>query len=192
KKEDKMVAKRLGRPPKPKEDRKSVNFAFRGRGQLRERLREAAATSGRSISEEIEQRLEQSLRQDGAYDLFRALSRETVESIHRDLRTQLAIKIAAEIFRRNPQAQISGLLSLAKYLPEAQATRAKDVLEMTDDEAEFVAEAEAPEQTRADAANEQILSDIKESLRSIFRKRAAAGPPEDTSKQPKTDKGRKA
>src|SRR5262249_41241372 len=142
-----MVAKMLRRPDKTKEERKSVNCALRGRGQLRERLREAAATSGRSISEEIEQRLEQSFRQDDADSLLRALSRETVESIHRDLRTQLAIKIAAEIFRRNPQAQISGLLSLAKYLPEAQATRAKDVLEMTDDEAEFVAEAEAPEQT---------------------------------------------
>src|SRR5262249_18669828 len=187
-----MVAKMLRRPDKTKEERKSVNCALRGRGQLRERLREAAATSGRSISEEIEQRLEQSFRQDDADSLLRALSRETVESIHRDLRTQLAIKITAEIFRRNPQAQISSLLSLEKYLPEAQATRAKDVLEMTDDEAEFVAEAEAPEQTRADAAMGQILSDIKQtSLLSILRKRAAAGPPEDTRKQPKTDKRRK-
>jgi len=52
--------KRIGRPPKAKEDRKAVNFTFRSRGQMRERLEKAAAASGRSISEEIEFRLNQS------------------------------------------------------------------------------------------------------------------------------------
>jgi hypothetical protein len=52
--------KRIGRPPKAKEDRKAVNFTFRSRDQMRERLEAAAAASGRSISEEIEHRLNQS------------------------------------------------------------------------------------------------------------------------------------
>jgi predicted HicB family RNase H-like nuclease len=56
-----MVAKkRIGRPPKANEDRKAVNFTFRSRGQMRERLQAAAIASGRSISEEIELRLERS------------------------------------------------------------------------------------------------------------------------------------
>lgn len=42
--------KRIGRPPKAKEDRKAVNFTFRSRGEMRERLQAAAAASGRSIS----------------------------------------------------------------------------------------------------------------------------------------------
>jgi Arc-like DNA binding domain len=58
---DRMAAKkRIGRPPKAKEDRKAVNFTFRSRDQMRERLEAAAAASGRSISEEIEYRLNQS------------------------------------------------------------------------------------------------------------------------------------
>src|SRR4051794_24669473 len=126
--------KRLGRPPKAEADRKTVNFTFRSRGEMRERLQAAAAASGRSISEEIEHRLEQSFRQDFADDLVKVLSRETLESVQRELRTQLTIKLAAEIFRRNPQAQIPGLLGLAKYLPEAQGTGRKEVLESTDDE----------------------------------------------------------
>jgi Arc-like DNA binding domain len=52
--------KRLGRPPKSEKDRKAVNFTFRSRGQMRERLQGAAASSGRSVSEEIEYRLDQS------------------------------------------------------------------------------------------------------------------------------------
>ena len=146
-----VVKKGIGRPRKPEGDRKSVNFAFRGRGQLRERLGEAVRVSGRSISEEIEHRLEESFRHDDADTLLRSLSRETVEGIQRDLQAQLAIKIAAEIFRRNPQARISGLLGLAKYLPEAQSTGRKEVLEMSDDElAKRIAEAEAAEQRATD------------------------------------------
>ena len=54
--------KRIGRPPKPPKNRKSVNFTFRSREGMREQLRAAAAASGRSISEEIEYRLVQSFR----------------------------------------------------------------------------------------------------------------------------------
>src|SRR5437660_327572 len=54
------LKKRIGRPPKAKEHRKAVNFTFRSRDQMRERLEAAAAASGRSISEEIEHRLNQS------------------------------------------------------------------------------------------------------------------------------------
>jgi Arc-like DNA binding domain len=56
--------KRVGRPPKPAKERKTVNFTFRSRGDMRERLRDAAAVSGRSISEEIEFRLEQSFQEE--------------------------------------------------------------------------------------------------------------------------------
>ena len=56
--------KRIGRPPKAKEDRKAVNFTFRSRGQMRERLQTAAIAAGRSISEEIEFRLEKSFWQE--------------------------------------------------------------------------------------------------------------------------------
>src|SRR5262245_43994571 len=59
-----VVKKRIGRPPKANEDRKAVNFTFRSRGQMRERLQTAAIASGRSISEEIELRLERSFWQE--------------------------------------------------------------------------------------------------------------------------------
>jgi hypothetical protein len=56
--------KRLGRPPKAEADRKSRNLTFRSRGDLRDRLLEAAQRSGRSLSEEIEYRLWQSILED--------------------------------------------------------------------------------------------------------------------------------
>ena len=60
-----MVAKkRIGRPPKADEDRKDVNFTFRSRGQMRERLKAAADRAHRSISEEIEFRLERSFQEE--------------------------------------------------------------------------------------------------------------------------------
>jgi hypothetical protein len=62
--------KRIGRPPKAKEDRKAVNFTFRSRDQMRERLEAAAAASGRSISEEIEFRLNQSFEDERLSDAF--------------------------------------------------------------------------------------------------------------------------
>jgi predicted HicB family RNase H-like nuclease len=60
-----MVAKkRIGRPPKAEEDRKAVNFTFRSRGEMRERLQAAADGARRSVSEEIELRLERSFWQE--------------------------------------------------------------------------------------------------------------------------------
>jgi hypothetical protein len=66
--------KRIGRPPKPVEERKNVNFTFRSRGELRDWLRDAAAPENRSISEEIEKRLYESFqKQQAARDLAKAL-----------------------------------------------------------------------------------------------------------------------
>jgi len=56
----KSAKKSPGRPPKPKEERRSHNRTFRVRGHLDRAMKEAAARSGRSISEEIEARLERS------------------------------------------------------------------------------------------------------------------------------------
>src|SRR4051794_18471096 len=52
--------KRRGRPPVAASERKSKNFTFRSRGDLHDRLTDAAARSGRSISEEIEIRITRS------------------------------------------------------------------------------------------------------------------------------------
>jgi len=49
-----------GRPPLPDTLRKGPNLTFRARGGLREKLVEAAGSSGRSIGEEVARRLEQS------------------------------------------------------------------------------------------------------------------------------------
>jgi hypothetical protein len=54
--------KRIGRPPKPVEERKSANLTLRVRAGTLEQLRAAAAVNGRSISEESEYRLVQSFR----------------------------------------------------------------------------------------------------------------------------------
>ena len=59
-----MARQRIGRPPKPAKERKSVNFTFRSRGDMRQKLRDAAALGGRSISEEIERRLDLSFQQE--------------------------------------------------------------------------------------------------------------------------------
>jgi hypothetical protein len=66
--------KRIGRPPKPAKERKSVNFTFRSRGELRDLLRASAEPVGRSISEEIERRLVQSFQKEqAARDVAKAL-----------------------------------------------------------------------------------------------------------------------
>jgi hypothetical protein len=58
-----MAIRKLGKPGRPalaESERKTVNFTFRSRPELREKLAAAAVQSGRSISEEIESRLAQS------------------------------------------------------------------------------------------------------------------------------------
>jgi len=52
-----MVKKTPGRPSLPEKMRKSKNFTFRGTADLHERLRQAAAISGRTVSDEIVERL---------------------------------------------------------------------------------------------------------------------------------------
>ena len=71
--------KRIGRPPKPAKNRKSVNFTFRSREEMREQLRAAAAVSGRSISEEIEYRLNQSFQKELFLEAVRAVLQEEME-----------------------------------------------------------------------------------------------------------------
>jgi Arc-like DNA binding domain len=71
--------KRIGRPPKPPKNRKSVNFTFRSREEMREQLRVAAAVSGRSISEEIEYRLNQSFQKELFLEAVRAVLQEEME-----------------------------------------------------------------------------------------------------------------
>ena len=53
--------KRGGRPPIEKEKRRNKTLTFRVRGNMHERIAEAARKSGRSVTEEIEHRLERSL-----------------------------------------------------------------------------------------------------------------------------------
>jgi predicted HicB family RNase H-like nuclease len=77
--------KRIGRPPKAKEDRKAVNFTFRSRGQMRERLQAAAIAAGRSISEEIEFRLERSFWQEEIEKDTAKLQVGLPERLRRDL-----------------------------------------------------------------------------------------------------------
>ena len=59
-----MTEKRRGRPALPESERKSRNLTFRSRGNLRTKLQDAAAASGRSVSEEIEWRLDRSFDHD--------------------------------------------------------------------------------------------------------------------------------
>ena len=81
-----MVAKkRIGRPPKANEDRKALNFTFRSRGQMRERLQTAAIASKRSISEEIEFRLERSFWQEEIERETAKLQVGLPERLRRDL-----------------------------------------------------------------------------------------------------------
>jgi hypothetical protein len=111
------VKKRIGRPPKAKEDRKAKNFTFRGRHQMWERLQAASADSGMSISEEIERRLEDSFRTEDIYGpeispIFRILAG----------RIALAKAKAGEHWAENDQVRddIAQVLAelLAKNLPQ--------------------------------------------------------------------------
>lgn len=56
--------KRRGRPALPEAQRRSRNFTFRSRSNLREKLQKAAEQNDRSISEEIEARLQRSFDHD--------------------------------------------------------------------------------------------------------------------------------
>jgi Arc-like DNA binding domain len=98
--------KRIGRPPKAKEDRKAVNFTFRSRGDMRERLRAAAAASGRSISEEIERRLDWSFREEDTATRVGEAAVRAIQSYHEKMMGELA-----KLSGRN-EATTAGLLRL--------------------------------------------------------------------------------
>jgi|EndMetStandDraft_3_1072993.scaffolds.fasta_scaffold112818_4 hypothetical protein len=111
------VKKRIGRPPKAKEDRKAKNFTFRGRHQMWERLQAASADSGMSISEEIERRLEDSFRTEDIYG-------PELSPIFRILAGRIALAKAKAVGHwaendqiRNDIAQVLAEL-LAKNLPQ--------------------------------------------------------------------------
>lgn len=53
-------SKPRGRPPLPPAEKRAKNFTFRSRGDMHDKLSEAASLNERSISEEIERRLERS------------------------------------------------------------------------------------------------------------------------------------
>jgi len=56
-----------GRPALPEEKKKARNFTFRSRGDMHDRLSEAAARNQRSLSEEIESRLAESFQAEGVH-----------------------------------------------------------------------------------------------------------------------------
>ena len=63
---------KIGRPPRHEGERLSKNRTFRIRGELDDRLQEAASKVGRSVSEEIEYRLEQSFQKEDIAKIIRA------------------------------------------------------------------------------------------------------------------------
>jgi hypothetical protein len=71
-----------GRPPAPATEKKVRNFTFRSRGDMHDRLSEAAARHERSISEEIERRLENSFNT----EKLMAAYNEKMEKLVDDLR----------------------------------------------------------------------------------------------------------
>jgi hypothetical protein len=75
------VKRRVGRPPKPKDELKARNMTFRVRERLRERLQQAAQENGRSVSEEIEYRVESTFKErDTLVRAFGGLDAETIIS----------------------------------------------------------------------------------------------------------------
>ena len=106
--------KRIGRPPKAKEDRKAVNFTFRSRGEMRERLQAAAAASGRSISEEIERRLDWSFQQEDTAKLIAAAAERAIKSYHGMVMKELA-KTSRWLPVEKPEGPM--LSDLARLIP---------------------------------------------------------------------------
>ncbi|MCG2665893.1 Arc family DNA-binding protein [Bradyrhizobium sp. GCM10023182] len=92
----------------PEAEKKGRNFTFRSRGDMHERLSEAAAATGRSISEEIEARLAQSFEAESKMAAFRQEweqriqdQREVAEQIRKDLNAS-----KAEVQELNEQAKV--------------------------------------------------------------------------------------
>jgi hypothetical protein len=76
----KQQKSRMGRPPKSSSgERRTDTIAFRVRGSLGDRLRNAAAKSGRTLSDEVEFWVERAL----AYDEMMKTMRTTLAEIER-------------------------------------------------------------------------------------------------------------
>ena len=184
--------KRIGRPPKAKEDRKAVNFTFRSRGQMRERLQAAAITAGRSISEEIEFRLERSFQQQEIEKALERLKAQTDEILlewrkeRQQWRDEMRRVMGVTEEALTQQANQPGLLDLADSPADTSKQTATEKREdpkslevraLSDDElAKRIAEAKAAEQM-GQAHKQPKPPDFK-----------VPSPHEDTSEQPATDK----
>jgi predicted HicB family RNase H-like nuclease len=133
--------KRIGRPPKAEEDRKAVNFTFRSRGQMRERLQAAAIAAGRSISEEIELRLERSFWQEEIEGdtvtlqirVSQRLRRELEEAAKHEghsMNTEIWDRLDSSFQQENEKEMIRSAvqegLAAAQRLDEEQAHRSAD------------------------------------------------------------------
>jgi hypothetical protein len=85
--------KAVGRPPRREGERLSKNRTFRVRGDLDEKLQEAAEDSRHSVSEEIERRLEDSFLRTNLL----ALMKERFEDAFRDLPEKVAEKVVEKL-----------------------------------------------------------------------------------------------
>ena len=66
----------MGRPPLPPEKRKRASMGFRPTLDMRKKLEDAAATSGRSMTQEVELRLERSFETEKRADEIAGIARE--------------------------------------------------------------------------------------------------------------------
>jgi aminopeptidase N len=175
---DRMAAKKRGRPPKAKEDRKAVNFTFRSRGQMRDLLKAAAAASKRSISEEIEYRLERSFRQQEIEEELK----KTLDAQGREIRDELRgeMQKMLEGFRRD-YAEIAA--------DPAMAIRAfQRVRGLSAVEAIHALRGLTDEEIAADPVLEAIRSRLAQNTEQpkgeSGQPRDLRGSPDDTSEQP--------
>jgi hypothetical protein len=121
--EKSSTKRRLGRPPKPKEELKSRNLTFRAREKLRDSLQQAAHENGRSISEEIEYRLESTFKEQEV--IIRALGGPDAEYLVRPILFFLGLLRTRQIkWKDDPDAagamrQAIGLIAEAVFCPSA-------------------------------------------------------------------------
>jgi predicted HicB family RNase H-like nuclease len=129
-----MAAKRIGRPPKAEEDRKAVNFTFRSRGQVRERLQAAADGARRSVSEEIEIRLERSFWQEEIErdtttlqvrlpERLRGLLEQAAKDNERSMNTEIFDRLDSSFQREELEKHIGGVIEQTAHSAAANATR---------------------------------------------------------------------
>jgi predicted HicB family RNase H-like nuclease len=126
--------KRAGRPPKAEEDRKDVNFTFRSRRQMRERLKAAADGARRSVSEEIEIRLERSFWQEEIErdtttlqvrlpERLRGLLEQAAKDNERSMNTEIFDRLDSSFQREELEKHIGGVIEQTAHSAAANATR---------------------------------------------------------------------